>query len=192
MPALLVFLVVMLSAVGFSAEAREINGEQDTRTPTAVVSGTVFRDLPVNGSTLNTYGVKDGNEFGVQGVTVTAYPDAVTTMTAADGSWSLTVAGDARVEFTAWPSYLEPSIYGINSDTSIQFVSGGDTSVDFALHNPQDFVGSMTAGSEPLLFTPEHKWGPAIGVDNNNALRESSVAVAFGTNGEGQTEYLKT
>ncbi|CAA6821253.1 MAG: Unknown protein [uncultured Sulfurovum sp.] len=29
----------------------------------ADVSGTVFRDLPVNGSVLNTYGVKDANEL---------------------------------------------------------------------------------------------------------------------------------
>ena len=31
----------------------------------AQVSGTVFRDLPVNGTSLNTYGVKDANELGV-------------------------------------------------------------------------------------------------------------------------------
>ena len=70
----------------------------------ADVSGTVFQDLPVNGSSLNSYGVKDGNERGVAGITVTAYPEEVNTTTGDDGSWSLTTSSPTvRVEFSNIP-----------------------------------------------------------------------------------------
>ncbi|CAA6820746.1 MAG: Unknown protein, partial [uncultured Sulfurovum sp.] len=75
----------------------------------AGVSGTVFRDLPVNGTTLNTYGVEDANELGVEGVTVTAYPSgaaSVSTTTDASGAWTLATTTDVRIEFSGWPSYL--------------------------------------------------------------------------------------
>jgi len=39
----------------------------------ADISGTVFRDLPINGTELNRYGLFEDNEFGVDGVTVKAY-----------------------------------------------------------------------------------------------------------------------
>ena len=39
----------------------------------ADLSGTVYRDLAVNGPVLNTYGIKDSNELGVTGITVTAF-----------------------------------------------------------------------------------------------------------------------
>ena len=51
------------------------------------ISGIVFRDLPMNGTTPNVYGVRESNEPGIKGVTVTAYPGGETTTTAADGSF---------------------------------------------------------------------------------------------------------
>ena len=51
----------------------------------ADVSGIVFQDIPVNGTALNSYGVKDANEVGVAGITVTAYPGGASTITDATG-----------------------------------------------------------------------------------------------------------
>jgi len=130
----------------------------------ANISGTVFRDLPVNGTTLNSYGVKDSNELGVAGITVTAFPENISTVTAADGSWSLGTTVDSRIEFSNIPSYLKESIDGGSKNSSVQFASNG-SSVNFALHDPNDFSatenpmvinstwlkGSMN-GSDPALY----------------------------------------
>jgi uncharacterized repeat protein (TIGR01451 family) len=104
----------------------------------AAVSGTVYRDLPVNGGSLNTYGVKDANELGVEGITVTAYPGGMSTMTAADGTWSLGTTGDVRIEFSNIPSHLKASPDGGVGNASVQFVADGGTA-DFGVHNPSDF-----------------------------------------------------
>ena len=71
----------------------------------AVITGTVFRDLPVNGTALNTYGTEDANELGVAGVEVTAYDNlgaAVGPVTTdLNGDYTLsTGAGDYRIEFS--------------------------------------------------------------------------------------------
>ena len=70
----------------------------------ADISGVVFRDLPVNGTTANKYGVKDTNEFGVAGVTVTGVDSSgtiATAITKANGSYTLTgLSGKVRVEFS--------------------------------------------------------------------------------------------
>lgn len=106
----------------------------------AQVSGIVFRDLPLNGAAANTYGIKDANELGVGGVTVTIYPGALTTTTAADGTWSIVVpAGDVRVEFSAWPAYLLESADGGGLNSSVMFVTAPNAMVNFGLHNPADF-----------------------------------------------------
>jgi len=104
----------------------------------AGVSGTVYRDLPMQGSTANTYGVKEANEQGVAGITVTAYPDNLSTTTAADGTWSLVTTSDVRVEFSNIPSHLKVSPNGGVGNAAVRFVADGST-VDFGLHNPSDF-----------------------------------------------------
>lgn len=127
----------------------------------ADISGTVYRDLPVNGTTLNTYGVKDANEPGVEGVTVTAYPSGNSTTTASDGTWSIAgITGDVRVEFT-WSSmpWLQSSPDAGNGNTSVQFVSAPSTIVDFGLHYPSDFSDTAT----PLVAVPRHENGRSSG-----------------------------
>ncbi|MGV6808625.1 MAG: SdrD B-like domain-containing protein [bacterium] len=104
----------------------------------AGVSGTVYRDLPVNGTTLNTYGIRDPNELGVEGITVTAYPSGLSTTTANDGTWSLATTGDVRVEFSAIPNHLKASPEAGVGNTSVQFVADNGTA-NFGLHNPSDF-----------------------------------------------------
>ncbi len=115
----------------------------------ADISGVVFRDLPVNKTDKNTYGLKDSNELGVEGVTVTAYAadgsQAATATTAADGSYTLsTGAGDYRIEFSTWPSYLEESPQASDSKSSVQFVSDGTANAHFALHDPDDYSDTAT------------------------------------------------
>ncbi len=121
----------------------------------AQVSGTVFRDIPLNGTSLNTYGVKDGNELGVGGVTVTVYPGGTTTTTAADGTYSIAATGAVRVEFSNWPSYLNPSPEASGNKTSVQFVTAPMTNVDFGLHNPSDYTDS----ADPLVVAPVYANG---------------------------------
>lgn len=105
----------------------------------AQVSGRVFQDLPVNGSSANVYGLRQANELDVEGITVTVYPGAHTTTTNDMGNWSFSaaqVSGAARVEFSGWPSYLYPSPDAQMRNTSVRFVNAGDTDVNFGLHDP--------------------------------------------------------
>ena len=120
----------------------------------ADITGTVFRDLPVNGTTLGVYGEKHADEQGVAGVTVSAYAadgtQAAMATTAADGTYTLTTgAGDYRVEFSAWPSYLKESPDASGSATSVQFVADGATTVNLGLHNPADYTDT----TNPKLFS---------------------------------------
>jgi hypothetical protein len=114
----------------------------------ADITGTVFQDLPVNGSAQNSYGQKDSNELGVAGIKVEAFNSAGSsvgnTTTGSDGSYTLTTAaGNYRVEFSNIPSYLKESVNGGVNNSLVRFASDGD-SVDLGLHNPADYFASST------------------------------------------------
>ena len=101
------------------------------------------------GTALGVYGVKHFNELGVKDVNVTAYDTSgtvsATTTTAADGNYTLaTGAGDYRVEFSAWPTYLKESPDASGSATSVQFVTNGVTTANLGLHNPADYSSTAT------------------------------------------------
>ena len=114
----------------------------------ANVNGMVFKELPVDGNKSNTYGNKDVNEKGISGVTVTAYPENLSTTTDDNGNWSLaTNAANIRIEFTNWSPYLQESAIGTQNNSSVQFIKNNGTA-NLALHNPDDFVDS-----NPLLTT---------------------------------------
>lgn len=119
----------------------------------ADVSGTVFRDLPVNGASANTYGKKDANETGVAGITVNAVDASGTTgsaTTTADGTWSISgLSGQVRVVFDNLPSYLKPSEIGDNSATTVQFANEGNNDIDLGVHNPADY-----SSDNPLIAIP--------------------------------------
>ncbi len=102
----------------------------------ADVSGIVYKDLPLNGATANTYGQKDSNEQGLEGITVTAYPSGATTTTAIDGSWSLNSDGKVKIEFTNIPNYLKES----TGQSSVQFIDGDSNNVNLALYNPSEYA----------------------------------------------------
>jgi len=119
------------------------------------ITGKVFRDLPVNGTTLNQYGVLDSNEFGISDINVTAYNSSGTVvasiLTDSDGNYTLSITEDGayRVEFSNWNSYLKESPNASGSHTSVQFVKNGDSNINLGLHNPDDF----TSTANPDLAT---------------------------------------
>ena len=120
----------------------------------ADITGTAYQDLPVKPDTIAngyatkaTYGLKDGIEIGIKGVTVTGTDAGGTTATATtadDGTYTLAgLAGAVRVEFTGWSAtkpWLKESADGSNENSSVQFVTEGDTDVNFGLHDPADFA----------------------------------------------------
>lgn len=120
------------------------------------LSGQVFRDGNGNG-------VRDSGERGVPGITVRAFANgtpetlAGTVTSGADGSYSLSgVSGSVRVEF-------EIPAAGCNADSavdfsapnaqhygsSVQFVDGAATGVDFGVLNAAEYVVSPN----PTMFT---------------------------------------
>ena len=164
----------------------------------ASIGGIVHEDLAINGDilNLNTYGVQDSNELGVEGVTVTAYAigtsnTILSTTTQADGSWSLATTNKVRVEFSNWPKHLQESPMGTTLNSSVQFINDGDTNVKFALHNPENFIPELQGTDRPLVFTPETKFGPALGSSNLFATANGTVAISFGYNGNSPTKSIQ-
>jgi len=163
----------------------------------ANITGTVYQDLPAKPDTIAngyatkaTYGLKDGIEVGVKGVTVNAVDASgatATATTAADGSYTLTgLAGKVRVEFVDWNTtkpWLKESADGLQKNASVQFVTEGDTGVNFGLHDPADFANENPdvamarqvtgaakdgeySGDAPIVYSFHYQWrGQA---DNGN------------------------
>ncbi|CAA6822417.1 MAG: Unknown protein, partial [uncultured Sulfurovum sp.] len=134
----------------------------------ANISGIVFQDIPVNPQTLNTYGIKDSNELGVKGITVTAYPENISTTTDSNGSWSLNTSKDSRIEFSNFPSYLKESSHGGINNSSVQFVTNNSTNITFGLHDPNDYSHTKN----PLYVNNIQQNGTHIG---SNLLALHSV-----------------
>ena len=130
----------------------------------AQISGTVFRDFNANGVFDNTSAFR---EIGVQGVSITAYNSAGTAVGTAisDALGNYTIAsvtGALRVEFTNFPSPTDySSAKGLGNGTSVQFVNGGATNVNFAINAPIDY-----SQSNPLIALPCYENGLSTG--NNN------------------------
>ncbi|MBU1668197.1 hypothetical protein KKC13_07230 [bacterium] len=164
----------------------------------AGIGGIVHEDLAINGDILNsnTYGVQDSNELGVEGITVTAYSigtanSVLSTTTQADGSWNLATTGNVRVEFSNWPKHLQESPLGTTLNSSVQFINNGDTNVNFGLHNPENFIPQFQGSDRPLVFTPETKFGPAIGSSTIFATAKGTVAIPFGSNGNSPVKSIQ-
>ncbi len=184
-------LAVLLVAGGvhtsFAAPATQTS-LQNPNSPRATcnsgdVGGTVFRELPVNGASLNTYGSKDSNEPGVGDVTVTvvdANGTVITGTTAADGSWAVTPgAYPVRVAFSV-PEGLFDGPAGGGSFTDVQFASSSNCNMDLGIHYPGDYSdtanpdvaipryenGLAAGNTDPALFTFPYSTSGAYGSDN--------------------------
>ncbi|AUD00425.1 putative Ig domain-containing protein [Spirosoma pollinicola] len=122
------------------------------------ITGTVFRDFNSDGAKDNTANFV---EPGVGGVTVTAYNAAgasvgtTTTSSAAAtlGQYTLTTgAGQFRVEFTSLPASNYDSFKGTGSGTSVQFVSGGSTSVNLGIGNAANYCQPNPIIADPCYL----------------------------------------
>ncbi|MEL6892615.1 MAG: SdrD B-like domain-containing protein, partial [Actinomycetota bacterium] len=125
------------------------------------LSGQVFRDIDHDG-------VRNGTDRGEPGITVEVYDDGGlvdSTVTADDGTWSLTGLGDGpfRVEFaipddrpgvspTVFP---EDSTTGtVRNGTSVQFVRGAEaTDVNFGVADPLTYCQTTNPRVGTVCYT---------------------------------------
>jgi len=117
---------VLFAMSSFLLSAAQMGALSSNNYGSTQIGGTVYQELPVNGSHKNSYGVKDSNEPGIPGVKVKVTDTAghtVTTTTNSQGRWSVNMSGKVRVEFSNWPSYLDSAPYGGSSATSVQFTN---------------------------------------------------------------------
>ena len=104
----------------------------------AQISGTVFRDFNSNGTIDTTLSFR---ETGQIGVIVKAYnasgAEVGTSTTDKNGIYFITgVSGPLRIEFSNIPNLDFSSFSG---GTSVQFVNGGATNVNFGINYPSDY-----------------------------------------------------
>ena len=134
----------------------------------ADISGTVFRDLPMNGEILGTYGLKDSTEPGIANVEIKGidqYGIVATATTDNNGYYVLSgLSGKVRVEFAAWSNYLKESPDGKIKNSSIRFSNNGDI-LNFGLHDPDNF----TSTDNPKLISSIFLGGKAAANVGNNA-----------------------
>lgn len=114
-----------------------------------IVSGRAFVDYEGNG-------VIDATEYGVPGITVTAFDGsgavAGSAVTDFSGHYTLNAAGSGpyRIEFTGVPDHLRPGLQGA-AGSSVRFVAGsGASEVNLPLTDPVKF---NTAANPPVLVT---------------------------------------
>jgi hypothetical protein len=160
-------------------------------TASAQISGTVFRDFNGNGT-------RDTNEPLISGVTVKAYlanaatPCGTTTTSGATApNYNLAGCGTAavRVEFEIPAtgncvnsgldfSSASGTVYG----SSVQFVNGNSTNVNFALHNPSDYNTGTTGVS---AFVPCYISGDplATGSGTTSGSRDWFVGYPYTNSG---------
>ena len=81
-----------------------------------------------------------------------------------------------RLELTGLPSYLQPGSYGTDSETSVAFVSGDSTGVDFGVNNPADYCQS-----NPYVATTCYTAGDPL--DPSNVGEPALAAVLYNDSG---------
>ncbi|SKA90921.1 hypothetical protein SAMN06295879_1390 [Agreia bicolorata] len=142
------------------------------------VSGRVYRDFNSNGSFDSGNGPTTGiaNDKGLAGVVATAtdgHGKVWSATTQADGTYSIPVvdaSGTAvRVAFTDVPDEYEPASHGADNGTSVQFVSVGDSGVDYGVNAPDDF----SQGNPPIVTAIQY-----AGLSSSPGLSETPAIVA--------------
>ncbi len=118
------------------------------------IGGVVYKDLPLNGTTVNSYGVKDTNELGLKGVKVTIQTKSgkeFTTTTNDNGSWHfVSNEENFRVEFSNWSKYLTESSKSTDGKNSaVEFVQNGEDNITFGLYD----VNSYFTTANPSFTT---------------------------------------
>ncbi len=135
MKKLLYFLTILLLSAKMQAQC----GSTD-------IGGTVYLELPANGSQSNTYGIKDSNEPGISAITVNVYDSqGILTSTTTDnsGEWNIpNPSFPVRVEFSWNQSWLQPSHGAQNMP--VRFIAAADCNVNFGLQDPNDYSSTAT------------------------------------------------
>jgi hypothetical protein len=124
----------------------------------AQVTGKVFQDFNANGM----IGTAD---FGLAGVTVKAFSATgaqvgTTQITDANGNYSIAVpAGtQVRIEFSGLPAGFYSGPYGTASGTAVQFTTGGTSSVNLGVNDPDNYCQD-----NPKVYTPVWTNGNPLG-----------------------------
>ena len=156
------------------------------------VSGRVYRDFNSNGSFDSGNGAMTGiaNDKGLAGVAVTAtdgHGKNWSTTTQADGTYSISVDGSAgsavRVEFSDVPDEYEPASHGDGNGTSVQFVSVGDSGVDYGVNAPGDF----SQGNPPIVTAIQYSGlSTSAGLASTPAIVAQPWGTNFNTSTQGQ------
>jgi hypothetical protein len=147
------FLLIILIAITAFPSAPSVQAA-------GPISGVVFRDFNANG-------IREANEIGVPGITVTAYDDAGvvqgSTTTIGDGTYTFNATGPGpyRVEFSGWLDTDYPGAQGAGSGSSVQFVpNAGAANVNFGINYPAHYnrgdpryVGPHASNGSPTHAT---------------------------------------
>lgn len=112
------------------------------------VAGVVFTDY-------NDNGVRNNGDVGVPGILVEAFNNAgaviATDTTDANGNYTLSVPNGVavRIEFSNIPADLRPGAFGVDSGTTVQFVTSPAAGIDLGLAKPDEYCND-----NPWLISP--------------------------------------
>ncbi|WP_375446149.1 SdrD B-like domain-containing protein [uncultured Fibrella sp.] len=169
------------------------------------ITGTVFRDFDANGTyvAIPASGTYTYGEPGVAGVIVTAYSSnsataPISATTTSSGAYTLIVNSSAefRLEFTNVVSGDFDSFVGAAttaSKSSVRFVTGGTTGVNFGVNYPANYCQStfpqlvttcfvaINATNSPVLETRPALIGiPYTAVDNSSTVTDYATVGEVG------------
>ena len=146
-----------------------------SQTVHAQVSGSVFRDYNSNGIIDTTASYR---EIGQIGVIVKAFnslsAEVGTSTTDKNGNYFITgVSGPLRIEFSNLPNLDFSSFSG---GTSVQFVNGGATNVNFGINYPSDYCEK-----DPYVATTCFVVGDptAVGYPTNGGPNDALVSTKY-------------
>jgi len=101
-----------------------------------MIQGIVFRDFDADG-------VRDLMEPAVPNVTINAFmaTSTLTAVTDNNGYYSFAIPDNTpvRLEFSNWPSYLQPGAVGTDSATPVRFIQSPTHTAHLALQNPGQY-----------------------------------------------------
>ncbi|MEW6085140.1 MAG: sortase [Chloroflexota bacterium] len=112
------------------------------------VTGVVYTDY-------NDNGLQNQGDVGVAGILVQAFDNAgaviATDTTDANGNYNLNIPDgtSARIEFSNIPSDLRPGAFGVDSGTTVQFVTTPAAGVNLGLGKPDEYCND-----NPWLISP--------------------------------------
>ncbi|MCB0339743.1 MAG: hypothetical protein KDD53_09065, partial [Bdellovibrionales bacterium] len=148
------------------------------------IGGLIYRDY-------NSNGALDILEPGVSNVSVTAYNASNQiideTKSNENGEYKLNVPLSiaTRVEFTNIPEFLKSGPVGVDSSTTVQFISAGNCQANLALHNP-----AQHCDSDPNVAIPCYIAGDPLA--SGSFASNADVFVTFPYSARGKQGEIGT